>query len=237
MVENDNFGAEADRDTDELGAAGERIDRIRGRGDEEPLESRAAGGAAPLEDDDDIDVDIHISRAGDRPLSERAVFTDDDADIYVVEEDLPERDDSATLRSAFTLIGGLVLFGLLMVFLLLFLRGMPLSNILFPFSGPTPTPTFTPTPSFTPTPTLTPTPSATPTPEVPFLPLPPLACAYDVTVDCLAYCQEPANVEECADSRAFVEAQGADFDYWLSCVSEGISNPETCMEEAWRLLN
>lgn len=207
-------------DPDEHDAADSRIDRIRGRGEQQP--------ARPIADDDLGGFDDEVTA---RPRAGRAVFSDAD-DVYVVEDD-DAPGPASPMSGAFLLIGGLVVFGLAMVILLMLFRGGSLGSIL-PF-GATATPTMTPTPTFTPTPTLTPTPSATPTPEVPFLPLPPLACAY-TAVDCQVYCQDAANVEECADSRAFVEAQDADFDYWLTCMAEG-TDPQTCMEEAWRILH
>lgn len=214
MVENDTGPGERD-------AAEDRIDRIRGRRE----------GQRPARPDPDdlggFDDDTDYAR----PRAERAVFTDD-SDIYVVEDEAAA--PSSPMGGAFLLIGGLVIFGVAMVLLLMLFRGGSLSSIL-PV-GPTATFTMTPTPTLTPTPTFTPTPAATPTPEVPFLPLPPLACAYNAT-DCAVYCQDAANAQECADSRAFVESEGADFDYWLSCLSEGLGDPQTCMEEAWRTLH
>lgn len=107
---------------------------------------------------------------------------------------------------------------------------------------PTATATLTPTPTPTATPTVTPTPSPTPTPEVPFLALPPLACAYTTQgIGCFEYCSDPANAEECSEARDFVSAQDADAEYWLNCISPGpgpnVGNPQVCLEEAWRLLN
>lgn len=225
MVDDENVFSEDDP-RDERRAAEDRIDRIRGR-------NESAAPPPPLEELDQPRDDTVVSRA----RIERTVYADD-SEVFVTEEEafVPDYAGVAPSRIAFLLIGALVLFGIAVVLLLFWLQGTQPGGMPALFGGPTPTMTLTPTPEATLTPTTPPTLTPTSTPEAPFLPLPPLACAYEAGTSCVVYCQDPANQTACANSRTFVESQGADFDYWLSCVSEGTADPQTCMEEAWRVL-
>ena len=213
MVDSDDFYPDDDP-IDEREAAARRIDRIR-RGD--------TGLGRPVRrtpDPPDYDTELPPSRV---------VYTEE------IAEPGPE---FGGLWVAALLIGGLLVVSLIIVGLVLVFGGSPFGGAVAP-PAPTPAPpteTVAPTITLTPEPTLSPTPAATATVEVPFLPLPPLTCAYDSNLDCLVYCNDPANIAECEAAEDFVTEQGADFNYWISCVSEGISSPQACMEEAWLAL-
>lgn len=140
-------------------------------------------------------------------------------------------------RRAGIVIGGLVLAGLLLVGVLMLLASM-LGGGGSPLLAPL-VPTATATLTLTPTVTATPTASPTPTPEMPFIPLPPLACLTDERISCYDYCNGADNAEECDESRALLQQYGVDFDYWLRCVAPGpgpnIGDPLDCLEDAWRV--
>jgi hypothetical protein len=90
-------------------------------------------------------------------------------------------------------------------------------------------------------PTPLPTPVVTLAPEQ--LALPPLPCLYQqLPGGCATYCQAGGNnAAECEAARAFVEAQGADFDVFLACVSAesrpADKTPQDCLQDAWRALH
>jgi hypothetical protein len=90
-------------------------------------------------------------------------------------------------------------------------------------------------------PTSAPSPAVTLAPEE--LALPPLPCLYQqLPGGCATYCEAGGNnADECEAARVFVEAQGADFDVFLACVS--VENrpeektPQVCLQDAWRALH
>jgi hypothetical protein len=148
------------------------------------------------------------------------------------------RAPSRTLQ-AFAVIGGMILVGIVIVALIALLASISGGGgISIPFLN-TATPTATPTPVFTPTPLATETP--TPTRPAPNLALPPLTCIFQSGQGCYDYCQNPANSAECQSAKDFVRAQGADPDFWLSCIAPAtgpnVGNPQKCLEDAWRKLN
>ena len=227
-----------ERDADEREEAERRIDRIRGRDEES-----AAGPPGPGGGEGVYPSRARLEEEGTTPS--RARFTGGEPGAYRADEPVSyegaARAGSAggPWRNVIIIVGGLVVLGLLIALLLAFLTGRLFagSNAPIPLiSGPTDTPVPTQTPTPTPTPTLTPTPTPTPTPTAPFLALPPLTCAYQAGVDCITYCQDPANASACEQARQLVVAEGADFDYWLACVSEGGTAPQVCMEQAWRVM-
>lgn len=204
---------------EEREAAEERIRRIRG-GD-----SGTSQQPEPIERGDSLD-DVVQSRAHPSKAAERW------------EDERFRRQERVERRRALNLVWVLLgLVGVVAILLaLVWLWINPAAGFSLPFMA-TATPTYTPTPTVTPTPTLTPTPSATPTPEIPFLPLPPLTCAFQAGTSCATYCADAANTEECTQARDFVTAEDADAEYWLSCVDEAGKDPQTCMEEAWLQAN
>jgi hypothetical protein len=90
-------------------------------------------------------------------------------------------------------------------------------------------------------PTPLPTPIVTLAPEQ--LVLPPLPCLYQqLPGGCATYCTAGGNnVTECEAARAFVEAQGADFDVFLACVSADSrpaeKTPQVCLQDAWQAVH
>lgn len=220
MVRGDDFYPGDEDETSERDAAERRIDRIR-RGDTAPV--------PPVrrtpDPGDDVPDPVEAGYARSR--------------VAYTEEPTEPSPDFPGLWVAALLLGGLLVVGVIIFGLVLLLGGSPFGGAVAPPAPTltlTPTETILPTITVTPEPTLSPTPAATATPEVPFLPLPPLACAYDPGVDCLVYCNDPANISECDAAEDFVAEQGADFNYWISCVSEGVSSPQVCMEEAWLVM-
>jgi hypothetical protein len=134
---------------------------------------------------------------------------------------------------ALTLIGGIVGVGVLIVVIIVLAAGALGGNgIRLPGMA-----TATPTATATPIATETSIPSATPTKQAPNLALPPLTCIYQSGGGCFDYCQQAGNASECNSARSFIEAQGADFDAWMRCVSPGsgpnTGNPQDCLRQAW----
>ncbi len=217
---------------EERRAAEERIRRIRGEGEPPPSSPLPSSRAF----DDSLDAESEAAeRVRARARAARAALEPEPSPRA---RPASRRVSAGGGRSqqGLLIIGGLVLIGIVIVVVLLLVS--MLGGGTLPF-GATATPTSTPTPTETPTPIATETP--TPTRPAPNLALPPLTCIFQSGVGCFEYCQSPDNAAECNSAKAFVRAQNADPDLWLSCIAPGpgpnVGNPQACLEDAWRSLN
>ncbi len=212
---------------EEREAAEDRIARIRAGSSAAPP-ARSTGASDELESE-------AVSRVQARGRLMRATLED----VSVERAPMGRARGRGRTGQAVVIIGGVVGIGIVLLIIIALVSALAGGGgISLPFIA---TKTPTPLPTATATPTPLPTETPTPTKVAPRLNLPNLTCIFQSGQGCADYCQDSANANECGAARRFVEAQGADFDFWLSCVAPGpgpnVGNPQTCLEDAWRKKN
>jgi hypothetical protein len=209
---------------DEAAAAQDRINRIIG------------GGAQQQSDNSGYSEQLGESDALNRARSAGRDIGSNRDQSY--DNRRPRRSGGAS--QAIVVIGGLVVFGILVVGVLFLatplLRGDS-AGFSIPFLA-TATPTYTPTPLATATPTITPTATKSPPQN---LEIPSLTCIFQSGIGCSDYCKNPANAQECDGAKAKLERENIKFDLWLQCVAPGpgpnTGDANTCLGTAWLASN